>query len=90
LDGGWRAPEQTRPKLRKIEGQDAAQIDVLVPDRREATQHLVRIAGRYRSMAIWSRCVFQAMTMLASKVRAPEIAPSSSIVRPCFAVIMPL
>ena len=33
-------------------------------------------------MAICSRCAFQAMTMLASSVRAPEIAPSSSIRTP--------
>src|SRR4051794_8177957 len=33
------------------------------------------------------RCVFQAMTIFASKVRAPEIVPSSSTVRPCFAVM---
>ena len=32
--------------------------------------------------------MFQTMTMFASNVRAPEIVPSSSIVRPCFAVIM--
>ena len=46
MDGGWRAPEQVRPKLGKIEGQDAAQIDVLVPNRRDTAQHLVGILTR--------------------------------------------
>src|SRR3954467_10195183 len=43
-----------------------------------------------KSIAAWRRWVFQAMTMFASKVRAPEMAPSCSVVRPCFAGIMPL
>jgi hypothetical protein len=51
LDGGWRAPEKARSKQREIEGQDAAEIDVLVSDRRDALQHLVRILTRVRSVA---------------------------------------
>src|SRR3954466_1581955 len=33
-----------------------------------------------RSIAAWRRWVFQAMTMFASKVSAPEMAPSCSVV----------
>ena len=62
MDGVWRAPEQARPKLGKIErsapeqarpklgkieGHDAAQIDVLVPDWRDTLEHLVRILARH-------------------------------------------
>jgi hypothetical protein len=47
LDDGGRAPEQARPKLREVEGQDPAQIDVLVPDWRDTLEHLVRILARH-------------------------------------------
>ena len=40
--------EQARSKLRKIEGQNATQIDVLVPDRRDVAQHLVRIRAQHQ------------------------------------------
>ena len=49
-----------------------------------------RVKFGVRSITAWMRWVFQAMTMFASKVRAPEMAPSCSVVRPCFAVIIPL
>jgi hypothetical protein len=46
LDDGGRASEQARSQLREVEGQDPAQIDVLVSDWRDTLQHLVRILAR--------------------------------------------
>ncbi len=45
-DGSGRMTEQARPEPREIEGEDAAEIDVLVADRRDALQNLVRIRAR--------------------------------------------
>jgi hypothetical protein len=47
LDDGGRAPEQARSKLREVEGQDPAQIDVIVPDWHDTLRHLVRILARH-------------------------------------------
>ena len=46
MDVGGLASKQARPKPSEIEGQDAAQIDVLVPNRRDTAQHLVGILTR--------------------------------------------
>ena len=62
----------------EIETQDAAHVDVLVPDRREPSHYLVGMITGRGSIIAWIRCVFQAMTIFASKLRAPEIVPSSS------------
>src|SRR3954453_13887965 len=45
--GRWRLAQQARPMVAEIETQDAAHVDVLVPDRREPSRHLIgMIIGR--------------------------------------------
>ena len=74
----------------KIEGQNAAHVDVLVADRREPPRHLV-------GMIAWRRvdhCLDAVRIPRHDDVRqqgqGAQMVPGSSIVRPCFAVIMRL
>ena len=74
----------------EIERQDAAHVDALVTDRRKPADHPVGMIAGCQVKHDLEMMGVPGHDDIREQCQGPEMVPSSSVVRPCFAVIMPL